>query len=920
MPSGTVTFLFTDIEGSTTRWERDRASMSEAVRSHDRIMRHAVESHAGVVFKTVGDAFCAAFHRAEDAASAALVAQQALAAEDFAAVDGLRVRMSLHTGECDERENDYFGPSVNRVARLLAIAHGGQTIASAATARLLEGAGWTSARLRDLGSHRLKDLSSPEHVYQLIESGLPQDFPPLRSLGTLANNLPAQSSSFVGRQREVAEITTLVRAHRLVTIVGAGGAGKTRTSLQVGANFTEGYGHGVWFVELASLTPETLLPAAVATAANLHVALADGSDQAFLQALASTTKLLILDNCEHIIEDVARFVSSILPGCAEIRILCTSRQPLGIGGEILYRIPPLALPAPDEEATLSAERALETEAIALFVDRARAGGTRFELTDASAGIVSEICRRLDGLPLAIELAAARAGVLAPKQLRDRLRDRFALLTTGDGVAAPRQQTLRSLIDWSYDLLDESERLVFRRLSVFAGGFTLEGAERVVAGESVDVPRILELLAQLVDKSLITVDFASGETARYRLIESIHEYARERFATDTGRSGVERRFADCVLAFMETAHTAWLTEASASWEARWYPELDNVRAALHWALVDRHAVELGIALAATARRFWGRIAPAEGLRWVLLARASLPSDALPSRRTALALAEAQVRTALEQSAQALAAAEAASAPSETNELPLSDWADARRIAGSSLARLNRHAEATAVLTTVVESVRRVESPQLLAYAAQDLALAFIQAGQLAEAREFFVEALHAFEAAANDRGVGATTINLAELTALSGDPAEAIRILETLRSTPNDGIWGAVVASNLAGYHAALGRWSDAHRLAMQAIAQTGSPQEHVLYAAAQHVATIAVLREDIPAAERRAATAAALIGFVDSGFAKLQRLRDATEEKELERALEVMETLLPPEVISKRRLEGASWGFERGMYEIRNSC
>jgi predicted ATPase/class 3 adenylate cyclase len=916
IPSGTITFLFTDIEGSTKRWERAAAGMAEAVRRHDRIMRTAIESHAGFVFKTVGDEFCAAFHRAEDAAAAALDAQRALTGEDFAAIDGLRVRMSLHTGECDERENDYFGPNVNRVARLLAIAHGGQTIASAATARLLEGAGWPATRLRDLGPHRLKDLSSLERVYQLIEPTLPQDFPPLRSLGSLANNLPAQSSSFVGRQREVAAIATLVQAHRLVTVVGAGGAGKTRTSVQVGASLAEGYGHGVWFVELAPLSRESSLPAAVATAANLHVALAEDDDRAFLETLAATTKLLILDNCEHMSAAVAKFVRSVLAGCKEVRVLCTSRQPLGVSGEVLYRMPPLALPEADAEATLSAERALESEAIALFVERARASGARFELTDASAGIVAEICRRLDGLPLAIELAAARAGVLAPRELRDRLRDRFALLTTGDGLAVPRQQTLRALIDWSYDLLDETERVVFRRVSVFPGGFTLEAAERVAAGESVNAEQVLDVVARLVDKSLITVDLTSDEVARYRLIESIHEYAREHFANDTGRGAVERRFARCMLAFMEIAHAAWLTEPSASWDARWQPELDNVRAALQWALVERHDVELGIALAAMARRFWGRLAPAEGLRWILLARESLSSDASPSRRAALALAEAQVRTALEQSAQALAAAEAASGPSEANQLPLSDWADARRIAGSSLARLNRHAEAMDVLTTVVGSVRSLGSPQLLAYAAQDLALAYLQAGRLAEARELFVEALRAFEAAANERGVGATTINLAEVTAMAGDPAEAIRILQSSQIGQRDGISRAHVASNLAGYNLALGRWAEAHRLAMQAIAQSRNPQDHVLYAAAQHVATIAVLREDVPAVARHVDAAAALIGFVDTGLTKLQRLRDPTEEKELERALAAMEKVISALTIARLRSEGAAWGFERGMYEL----
>ncbi|MBD5635712.1 MAG: adenylate/guanylate cyclase domain-containing protein, partial [Candidatus Eremiobacteraeota bacterium] len=443
----------TDIEGSTQRWDRDCAAMETAVRRHDVLMREAIGRHGGHVFKTIGDAFCAAFSRPEDAVAASFDAQRALGAEDFAAVDGVRVRAAIHTGTADERDRDYFGPAVNRVARLLSIAHGAQVLVSGATSALVQGSLPPQTGLRDLGEHRLKDLSRPEHVYQLLGPNVVADFPPLRSLDAMANNLPCVITSFIGRKDEVAEIIALLTGHRLVTLVGSGGVGKTRTALQVAANSVDGSGDGVWFVELAPLSNGDLIPSTVAHTMGLTLPAEGDQIEHLVRALQKKRALLVFDNCEHLVEASARVIGAILRGCSQVAVLATSRHGLGIFGEATYRIPPLTTPSDAGGASLSAAEASDYTAIALFVERARAADNRFALTDDNAAVVADICRRLDGIALAIELAAARVTILSPRQLRDKLDERFRILTGGKRDLLPRQRTLRALIDWSHDLLD-----------------------------------------------------------------------------------------------------------------------------------------------------------------------------------------------------------------------------------------------------------------------------------------------------------------------------------------------------------------------------------------------------------------------------------------------------------------------------------
>ena len=579
-PTGTVTFLFSDIEGSTARWERDRAAMQDAVRRHDALMRIAISARDGYVFKTIGDAFCAAFARPEDAVAAILDAQRALAGEDFSAIDGLRVRAAVHTGTADEREGDYFGPAVNRVARLLAIGHGGQVLVSGVTTDLVQGELSPRASLRDLGEHRLRDLARPEQVYQLLAPDLAADFPALRSLDVLPNNLPLRLKSFVGRETEIAEITALIEQHRLVTLVGSGGVGKTRTSLQVAANMLDGFGDGVWFIELAPLASGDYIPSAVAQALGFKLESDGDPVEHLVRSLKEKHALLVFDNCEHMVEPAARVVSAMLRGCPRVHLLASSRQGLGIDGEATYRLPSLTLSA----------------AISLFVDRAAAVDNRFALTDENEPSVEEICRRLDGIPLAIELAAARVKILSPKQLRERLDERFRVLTGGSRDVLPRQQTLRALIDWSHDLLDERERALFRRLGIFVNGFTLEGAAAVGSGEDLDELDVFDVLASLVDKSLVLAE-PDGDSLRYRLLESTRAYALEKL-DDAGEldliAGRHLRYLRD--RFVEMRERRERTALEADLDAALQTELEDVRSALDGAL-ERSAVIAGGALLA-----------------------------------------------------------------------------------------------------------------------------------------------------------------------------------------------------------------------------------------------------------------------------------------------------------------------------------
>ena len=599
IPLGTVTLLFTDIQGSTKLWEAEPGPMAAALRTHDEILRSAIESSGGYVFKTVGDAFCAAFWTAQAGLNAAITAQRQLGEQAWPTSRPILVRMALHAGACEERDADYFGPVVNRAARLEAAAHGGQVLLSATTADLLAGSLPGGVELADLGLHRLKDLGRPEHVFQAEAPGLAASFPPLTSLDNpdLPNNLPTLVSAFVGRDRELAEVRELISGSRLVTLTGAGGSGKTRLALQAGAEQTGRLADGVWLAELAPLTDGGQIPGTVAAVLGVQDSGGSQVTDAVVRALASQDTLLVLDNCEHLIEASAKFCEQVIRHAPRVRFLVTSREPLGIDGERVYRVPSLSLPARDADST---EEFTASDAVRLFAERAKAHQPDFVIDEQTAPLAATICRRLDGIPLALELAAARLSSMSLGQIAARLDQRFRLLTGGSRNAMPRQQTLQATVDWSFSLLGQSERDVLMRLSVFAGGFDLEAAEAVCPTETIDELDVLDLVGSLVDKSLVIADHTPA-SVRYRLLETIRQYSAQELLRAAGDDGVLRirdRHAAFYLRLVQAAEPHLKSHGQGEWLSRLDTEWENLRGALaHLAAEERadDVMRIGVCL-------------------------------------------------------------------------------------------------------------------------------------------------------------------------------------------------------------------------------------------------------------------------------------------------------------------------------------
>jgi predicted ATPase/class 3 adenylate cyclase len=592
LPEGTVTFLFTDIEGSTRLWEQHPEAMRRALARHHELVSQGIEAHGGSVItrQGEGDSFFAVFARAGDAVAAACALQRELQAERWPEETLLRVRMALHTGEAELRGGDYFGGAVNRCARLRGVGHGGQTLLSQTTAALVRDELPEGVSLRDLGTHRLKDLQRPEPIFQLMYPELAGEFPPLRSLEAFAHNLPLQLTRFIGREREMEAVKRLLQRTRLLTLTGAGGCGKSRLALQVAAELVGEYAEGVWFVELAALSEPALVPQTLAAALGVREEPGRPLLGTLVDALRPRSLLLVLDNCEHLLPACAQLAEGLLRSCPNVRLLATSREGLGIAGEQSYRVPCLSVPDPEQLPPLGALQ--QYEAVSLFADRAILSQPEFAVTAANAAAVAQVCQRLDGIPLALELAAARVKVLPVEKIAARLDDRFRLLTGGSRTAAAasgtrRQQTLRALIDWSYHLLTEPERTLLRRLSVFAGGWTLEAVEAVCPGEGIEGWEILDLLTSLVEKSLVLHE-EPGRESRYRLLETVREYGRECLELHGEAAAATERHARYFLAQVEELKVAARERGSVDQE-EWFDQLD--------------AEYAGLRLAAALREFW-----------------------------------------------------------------------------------------------------------------------------------------------------------------------------------------------------------------------------------------------------------------------------------------------------------------------------
>ncbi|HMX76373.1 MAG TPA: adenylate/guanylate cyclase domain-containing protein, partial [Anaerolineales bacterium] len=565
LPFGTVTFLFTDIEGSTKLWEQHPEAMKTALAKHDSILKDAIESNRGHVIKTTGDGFHAVFATAMDGINASVTAQRELHSSFFLHPSSLslKVRMGIHTGEAELRNNDYYGGTLNRAARLMSVANGGQVLLSNTTADLVREQLPAEITLRDLSEHRLKDLTRPERIFQIVHPELPSEFPPIKTLDAFPNNLPAQLTSFIGREKEINEIINALNTSRLVTLTGSGGTGKTRLSVEVGSQLLTNFQHGVWLVELAPLSNEAQIIPALAQAFGLQELPFNPLAKLVDDYLRDKKLLLILDNCEHLIDACARLADHLLHLSAGVKILASSREALGIAGEVAYRTPSLA----------------DSESTSLFLDRARAANSKFSLTDSNASAIAQICHRLDGIPLAIELAAARTKILSAEQIATRLDDMFRLLVGGSRTALPRQQTLRALIDWSYDLLSDEEKRLLQFASVFVGGWTLDALE-FVANE----PNTLELLEQLVNKSLVVTEEREG-AMRYFLLETIRQYAREKlFEAKQASAARDRHF----IHYKNSTSGLWdvsrfNNETELQRLKAMHGEMENLRAAFEWGL-------------------------------------------------------------------------------------------------------------------------------------------------------------------------------------------------------------------------------------------------------------------------------------------------------------------------------------------------
>ena len=875
-PEGTVTFLFSDVEGSTQLLERHGAPMGAALARHHEIFARAVSARDGVIFETVGDAVYAAFARPVDAASAAIAADQALAAEDWGPIERLAVRIALHTGAVERRGDHYFGPVLFRAARLQALGHGEQVLISGVTAHLLRDGLPDGSSLRDLGIHRLKDLGEPEHVFQLVHPDLRADFPALRSLDVHPHNLPVQLSSFVGREAELAELARLLNDERLVTLIGPGGIGKTRVALQAAADQIDRFADGVFFVDLAALRDRDLLPGAIAEALDISEEPGRPMRQSLEEHLSERTMLLLLDNLEQLLPAAGRTVAELLEGARALRVLATSRAPLRVRGEREYSISGL------DAGTSDRLDPKPPPAVALFVERARAIGVDVEVNRETGPMLAAICARLDGLPLAIELAAARLRLFSLKQLHDSLTK---LLSLGAGAAdlPERQQTLRAAIAWTEELLSPAERRVFARLGVFVGGFTLDAAEAVAGVEpSIDA---IEMVSTLLEQSLLRRIDSAEEEPRYGMLEMIREYAAERLEEAGEADAARARLTDYLINLVAELEPALVGAGQERAVKRLDAELANLRLSLAWLREQRDP--RFARLAAPLARYWGmRGLLSEGRAWIGEARAAAPEG--PPQDVARLL-HADGLLASEQGALADSVhllGEAASLYRAAG-----DGAALGRVlvtlsnAEQALGRLEAAAESASEAARLAHETADLRSE---ASATGNLALIALRQGRVDEAQEGISRVVEMLRRVGDVLGVAVGLGNLGAIATQTGDLDRAAALhreaLATAASLNNPALEGWARA-NLAGALCRRGDWAAAAPLVVDGITQLMAAEDAValvnaIGVAAAILAASGDMRTAITAWSAAEANAERL-GFPlerdDGDQADIQRARDSVE-------------------------------------------
>jgi predicted ATPase/class 3 adenylate cyclase len=786
---GSVTLLFTDIEDSTRLLHELGGEYQQALTTHHNLLGEAVRRGGGRVFGSAGDALFCMFDDAEDALSAAVEAQRALAG--YRTADGrmLSVRMGIHTGPVTLAPTGYVGLALHQVARVASAAHGGQVLVSGATEEALAGATSPEITLLDLGLHRLKDLLGPQRLFQVCHPELPGQFPPPRSLDRYHHNLPAQLTNFIGCEDQIADLRQILDRSRLVTLVGTGGSGKTRLALQVAAETVERYKDGVWLVELSPIVAPALVPGALAAAVGVRRPAGTAEADDVVQHLRDRSSLLLLDNCEQVAEAVAVLVDLILRQCQGVAVLATSQLPLRLTGETVWRVRSLTVPGPAAEAPplelpvqgrMTPDDQMAFESIRLFVDRADAMRPGFMLTAGNVQAVAQICRRLDGIPLAIELAAARVRALTPRQIAARLDDRFRLLAGGDRTALPRRATLRGALQWSYELLAAAERSVFNRISVFPGGCTLAAAEAVAAAPDVPVEDVLDALTGLVDKSLLIAD-DRGDECRYLMLESMREYGSERLAETGEASYVQQRLVRWSIDLVESLHDELVGPQLTSALEVLDPELDNLRSALTTSLSSEP--ELAARLACAILRFFAVRHPAEGRTW--MHRILVFEDQLSPRarvETILACADLAFRQAAY--AETIQMTERAVALSRQHNIDDNE-ASALRLMGAAALELGENGRAADLARRVLDTARSSGNEMMVATALNSLGRVALARGQYREAQQHLGESLAAARRLGDTRGVAYACGNLGRVHAGVGDYGSAVTLLDECLRLSNE---------------------------------------------------------------------------------------------------------------------------------------
>jgi predicted ATPase/DNA-binding CsgD family transcriptional regulator len=781
------------------------------------------------------------------------------------------------------------------------VAHGNSTRAIAEALFLSE---------RTVESH-LSSIFSKLNVHSRVElatavlRGITETGPITAQTHVPPNNLPIQPTSFRGREHDVEEVKSLLAQHKLVTVSGAGGVGKTRLAVHVAADLLDHYPDGVWFADLAPISDPELVSSIIAKVLGISQQEDRRVDESIPQWLKRKKLLLILDNCEHVLEPAARTGDAVIRSCLEVRLLATSRQALNIAGEVVYGLPPLAMP--EKVASLRSETALEYGAIALFVDRAKAADNRFTFIDDSAPVVADICRRLDGIPLAIELAAARVKVLSLPHLSERLNERFNILTSGSRTALPRQKTLSALIDWSYDLLTPQEQTLFNRVSIFAGGFSLEAATAVCSGEGLDEIDILDLLSSLTDKSLVVAE-TGGEQERYHLLESTRAYGLDKLTAPGQHDRLARRHGEYYRAQAQEADKRFGIGSTFAWLADVELELDNYRAVLEWALTDGHDVALGGAVAGALGRLWyvGGLA-VEGRYWIDRAQAGLDESAHPQVAARLWLALSNLSSGNREH-------DCAERARALYESVGDDYGQACALnaLGYSLFRMGRRGEASEAIARALAAMRELEDKAGVADCLNAQSIIQTPSGDVAAARDSYAQALAAYKALGNESGTAVVLRNLAELEFGDGRVAEAMRFVGEaleIHVRGKNAFNLATTYNNIAAYRIALQDLGGAGEAARQGLRWARQAQYALQIAIAlQHLALVGALREET-------LTAVRLIGYVNTQFKELAYEREDTEKWSYDKLMAALREHLSDAEIEKLAAEGAAWSEDQAVEE-----